>query len=1346
MAYLSGLYSRFRKTTFRRQLAILFTIGVLCVSLLAALATSWQGSRQLHADKLQDGLRISQNLAMQSRLALAFGSTENVAEVFATAASPDITRIEIRHTDGQILFEYGTAMATDTPARPPDANARSAYVDEENAAGWRFVAPVWSLSGPDSPFETTERKDVLLGFVVVEQSKATLEALVREVFLVNFAVSIVFAALFAFSLRQLARRLIRPLADLSATMARAGQGESGLRADLTGPRDLADMAHAFNNMMEALEQREQELRTARDSALRFACLKANFAATVSHEIRTPLNGVIGTLDMLKSGRTTPEQAELLGLAWDSAQYLLELINNILDFSRLEAGRMEVDISNFALQPLIDSILGMFTATAAKHLSLETDIAPEVPPVLSGDPARLRQVLINLIGNAVKFTERGSVKLSVTGSYDGQQLRFEVSDTGIGIAADLRSSIFDSFTQADPTTTRRYGGSGLGLAISKQIVGLLGGEIGVDSNPGTGSRFWFTLPWRAGQLNQASRHPTAEKHLGRHARILIAEDNATNQAVAVGMLRRLGCTCGIASNGAEAVARWREEAWDLVLMDCAMPEMDGFQATAAIRREEVDGRHTPIIAMTANTLAADIEHCREAGMDDHMAKPLTLEALTGHLHRWLHYDDAPAVETGDTVGTAVPALSFDGGVMTCLRDCLGEALGEAIRPFLEDMPGYLQEMEEAIAAGNADTLCRLAHVIKGAAGNLGALAMASVARDMEALAESGTHATGNELLLRLRTEFALIEPTLLAELDEPPSLPQPQPQPQDNAAVVLVVDDDRSTRAALRHALHQSGFRVSEASNGTEALAWLEKHPVDAILMDALMPVMDGFATCHAVKAHPEWQGIPVLMITALNDRHSIERAFEAGASDFIPKPIHLSVVNQRVRRIIDATRAERHVHQLAYNDTLTGLPNRLLFVAHLNDAISHCESNAGMLAVLFLDLDRFKFINDTHGHEAGDQLLATMALRLKGCIRTDDCVARLGGDEFTILLNDLPNPGVAAGIAQNICRTIAAPLVVGSQEVVMTASIGISLYPNDGEDVSSLLRHADTAMYRAKHSSGGFCYYETDMESAISDRLKMENDLRRALERDEITVFYQPVVDTVGSRVTGVEALIRWLHPEQGLIPPSDFIPIAEETGLILALGEHVLRCACAQARAWIDNGRSDLCVAVNLSARQLEQPNLRDIVHRALTDSGLPPSALVLEITESVLMARAAANIDLLRDLRQLGIHLSIDDFGTGYSSLSYLKHLPADTLKIDRSFIQDVPADEDAVAIVTGILALAHSLRMKVVAEGVETGTQREMLARLKCDQLQGYLFSKPLPAEVIETQLLTPKRRRRQARKTH
>ncbi|PKO33240.1 MAG: signaling protein [Betaproteobacteria bacterium HGW-Betaproteobacteria-7] len=1331
------MLGRYRKATFRRQLAILFSVGVLCVSLLAALVTSWQGSRQLYASKLEDGLRISQNLAVQSRLALVFGSAENVSEALAAASAfPDITRIEIRHTDGRMLLERGAAFDDKHVASHPPPNAHDAYLEEENSAGWRFVAPVWSISGPDSPFETTERKDILLGYVVIEQSKATLKALIREVFIVNFTAGIAFAALFLFGLRLLAWRLIRPLSNLSATMARAEKGEIGLRADLAGPRDLAEMAHAFNSMMEALEQREQELRSARDGALRFAKLKADFAATVSHEIRTPLNGVIGTLDMLKTGPMNAEQAELLGLAWDSSQYLLELINNILDFSRLEAGRMEIDASDFALPPLVDGVIGMFANTAAsKGLSLDVQLAADLPPVLCGDPARLRQVLINLLGNALKFTERGSVSLSVVRSADDGNLRFTVRDTGIGITEEQQFAIFDSFTQADTSTTRRYGGSGLGLAISKQIVSLLGGEIGVTSTPGEGSSFWFSIPCRPGKSLPATRQGPDEKRINRSARILIAEDNATNQAVAAGMLHLLGCSSSIARNGVEAVTRWHEGNWDLILMDCSMPEMDGYQATAAIRGLEADsGRRTPIIAMTANTLAADIERCKAAGMDDHLAKPLTLEALTEHLQRWLLWS-TPA-EHGLPPAATASNQPFDNAVLERLRECLGEAISEAIRPFLEDMPGYLHELEGAIAEGDSATLRRIAHVIKGAAGNLGALAMASAAREMEAHAEAGTLGDSSELLLRLRTEFALIEPTLMAELDEPPSLPEPT----SDAAVVLVVDDDRSTRSALRHALHLSGFRVEEAGDGTEALNWLADHSADAILMDALMPVMDGFAACSALKQHPLWKDIPVLMITALEDRQSIERAFESGASDFIPKPIHLSVVNQRVRRVIDATRAERHVHQLAYNDTLTGLPNRLLFVKQLNHAIDRCQARDGILALLFLDLDRFKYINDTLGHEAGDQLLTTMAQRLRGCVRADDCVARLGGDEFTILLDELPNPGVAASVAQNICRTVSAPLVIAGQEMVMTASIGISLYPDDGTDVSDLLRHADTAMYRAKQSGSDFCYYESTMESALSDRLKLENDLRRALERDEITVFYQSVIDTASGRIAGVEALVRWLHPEQGIISPAEFIPIAEETGLILPLGERVLRSACFQARTWLDNGLDDLHVAVNLSARQLEQPDLREIVQRALADSGLPPSALVLEITESVLMAHAAENIDLLRDLRNLGIKLSIDDFGTGYSSLSYLKHLPANTLKIDRSFIQDIPDDEDAVAIVTGILALAHSLRMNVVAEGVETVAQQETLARLKCDQLQGYLFSKPLPAEVIETQLSTRKRKKR------
>ncbi|HJW23951.1 MAG TPA: EAL domain-containing protein [Rhodocyclaceae bacterium] len=1341
MNRLRQLLQHYRNTTFHRQLAILAATCVLSVSLLAALTTAWQSSRQIRATQLLQGQRIAQSLASQSRLALIFGSPENVEEaVAATLSFPDVIRVELHHADGRLLLARGDQNPGDASATSIAAS-RGAFLESEDDSGWRFVAPVLTQAGGDSPFEMTERKEVALGYVRVSQSKATLSRLMREVFLVNFATGLVFAIIFLLALRILVRRLTRPLSDLSETMARAEAGENGLRAGLSGPRDLVDMAHAFNSMMNALEEREAELRTARDSALRFAKLKADFAATVSHEVRTPLNGVIGTLDMLKTGPMTPDQHQLLELAWDSSQYLLELINNILDFSKLEAGRMEAERSDFELRPLVDSTLNVFAAqAAAKGLELSADLAPAIPPRLMGDPARIRQVLTNLIGNAIKFTEHGRIDVTAAPDPDGC-VRFTVTDTGIGIAAEYQESIFDSFTQADTSTTRRFGGSGLGLAICKQLVRMLGGQIGVVSHPGQGSSFWFTVPCLPAPAAVGRAAAPAEHASGGEGHILIVEDNQTNRVVAAGMLRLLGCTSGMAENGTQAITAWQSGNWDLVLMDCNMPETDGYQATASIRRQEaVSGRRIPIIAMTANTQPVDIEKCLAAGMDDHLAKPLTLQALAAKLQRWLHWTGSEREQLPVEPEPAEEEC-LDTTVLQRLREALGSSIGEAIQPFLEDMPGYLAEMDTAVAEGNATALRRVAHIIKGAAGNLGANAVAGVAKEIELHAEAGALAESVELMTRLRTEFALVEPALIAHLTaaglaSDPAVP-------DDAPLILVVDDDRSTRSALRHVLRRSGYRVEEAGDGDEALAWLEGASPDAILMDAMMPIMDGFTACAALKKHPLWRDIPVLMITALDDRQSIERAFEAGASDFIPKPIHLSVVNQRVRRIVDATRAERHVRELVYNDTLTGLPNRALFMDKLNRSIERTAARSGMIAVLFLDLDRFKYVNDTLGHEVGDRLLTAMAQRIKGCVRSDDCVARLGGDEFTILLEDIPNPGVAGSVAQNIGRTISAPLEIDGQEIFVAASIGISIYPTDGPDVSSLLRHADTAMYRAKQTRSGFAYYEAAMESDIAERVQLENALRRALERDEITVFYQPVVDTRTGAIASVEALVRWRHPVRGIISPVEFIPVAEETGLILALGERVLRTACFQTKAWLDSGLPLQRVAVNLSAKQLEQENLCDVVLSALKDSGLPPDVLILEITESVLMEQAQDPASILHSLRDLGVRISIDDFGTGYSSLAYLKHLPADYLKIDRSFIKDIPEDADAVAIVTGIMTLAHSLRLTVVAEGVELEAQRDQLSTLNCDYLQGFLYSKPVPAELLETQLLTPPPQRQRSK---
>ena len=430
--------------------------------------------------------------------------------------------------------------------------------------------------------------------------------------------------------------------------------------------------------------------------------------------------------------------------------------------------------------------------------------------------------------------------------------------------------------------------------------------------------------------------------------------------------------------------------------------------------------------------------------------------------------------------------------------------------------------------------------------------------------------------------------------------------------------------------------------------------------------------------------------------------------------------------------AEEHLNYLANHDSLTGLPNRNL----LHDRLAHiiARRREGMAAVLFLDLDRFKLINDSYGHKVGDELLKEVARRLAACLRNEDTVSRLGGDEFVVLLEELPGVDAAATIAGKIADHLAEPLTIDGHELPVAASIGIALYPRDGRDPQDLLKNADTAMYRAKEAGrGGFCFFSSEMNAHALQRLTLENELRRALEQGELEVFYQPQVDIDSGRLLGAEALVRWRHPVKGLVPPDRFIPVAEDSGLIVPLGEQVLRAVCRQIAAWRQCGFEPPRVAVNLSARQFRQANLVEQVARILDETGVDAACLELEITESVAMQNADSAIEALQRLRAMGIALAIDDLGTGYSSLSYLKRFPIDTLKIDRSFILGVPDDGDDTAIVQAISAMAGSLHLSLLAEGVETEVQRAFLASLGCQAAQGYLFGKPLPAAQFERDFL-------------
>ena len=446
-----------------------------------------------------------------------------------------------------------------------------------------------------------------------------------------------------------------------------------------------------------------------------------------------------------------------------------------------------------------------------------------------------------------------------------------------------------------------------------------------------------------------------------------------------------------------------------------------------------------------------------------------------------------------------------------------------------------------------------------------------------------------------------------------------------------------------------------------------------------------------------------------------------------------AVIHSTFVDISDRKRAEEQIEFHAYHDVLTGLPNRKLFTDRLTLSLTRSRRSGRSLAVMFIDLDHFKTINDTLGHTAGDELLLEMSRRLKHCIRDDDTVARLGGDEFTIILSELRQPEDAANVAQKVLDAVQQPLAIGGMPIEVTASIGIALYPNDGADPESLLRNADSAMYRAKESGrSNYQLCTEEMKSRAMERLSLESRLRKALHDDQLLLQYQPQISLVTGRVIGAEALVRWNDPERGLVPPSAFIPFAEESRLIVPLGEWVLRTACKQTKEWQLAGTGPARVAVNLSARQFQQHDLVDMVSRALKEVDLDPSALELEITETTAMQNGEVTVEVLRALRAIGVAISIDDFGTGYSSLNYLRRFPINAVKIDREFVRDIATDEGDAAIVSAVIGMARNLGLRVVAEGVETIEQYAFLQNRQCDEAQGFFFSHPMHAAAITSTL--------------
>ena len=583
----------------------------------------------------------------------------------------------------------------------------------------------------------------------------------------------------------------------------------------------------------------------------------------------------------------------------------------------------------------------------------------------------------------------------------------------------------------------------------------------------------------------------------------------------------------------------------------------------------------------------------------------------------------------------------------------------------------------------------------------------------------------------------------AQAARAPSLPTPAVDPvnvehdsQATDAKVMIVDDASLTVRLMQKFLQDSGYtNFVTTSRSTEAMALLLAERPDVLLLDLNMPEVNGFDILAEMRAHPEVQHIPVLMLTAADDAATKLRALELGATDFLAKPVDTSELVLRLRNTLAA---KAYQDRLTNYDAVTDLPNRSLLLQRLTDSLGQAERSGHIGAVLHVDLDRFRHLNESLGHRAGDRFLRSIARRVAGSVRTADDVCRgdvdgvfasassLGGGEFVILLPVVSEQATAIQIAERIRVSISKPIAWEQSEFIVTPSIGIVIFPEHGDSAESLLRNASIATARAKQLGRNRCeVYSAQCELGATDQLRLETELHRALENNELQLHFQPKVCVASGRVIGAEALLRWQHPIRGLVSPAEFIPAAEETGLIVPFGSWVLREACEQLARWHDEaGCEDLSVAVNIASLQLKDGKLANVVREVLECTGINPHCLILELTESAIFENSDDTIEFLNALRALGVRLSLDDFGTGYSSLSYLEHLPIDELKIDRSFIAKIDAEGDEAPIVSAIVAMARNLGLKVVAEGVETEAQRAYLERHWCDVYQGYLFAKPLP----------------------
>jgi signal transduction histidine kinase/HPt (histidine-containing phosphotransfer) domain-containing protein len=1011
--------------------------------------------------------------------------------------NPDILYLVITRKDGFSLLHTANQWVHRNMAgmwRPQSGGAHYSILQDSelvNEGVFHYSYP-FSYSGIDWGW-------IHVGLSVKKFSQDVQYANIRLVWLAIFCSALGLVGSFFF-----ARKLTKPIMELNRISQRIAQGDLTARAEILSGDEVESLAESFNSMTGALRQSQTELIHAKEAAEAASLAKSQFLANMSHEIRTPMNGILGMTHLLLSGSLTLRQRHFITTLERSGATLLNILNDVIDFSKIEAGKLALECIDFDLPQTAEEVAEIFAQGAqAKGLKLVCAISPDVPDILLGDPSRLRQILSNLLSNAVKFTDMGEIVLEVTKLEEDQdliELHFAVQDTGLGIDPAVQLQIFESFVQADASTTRKYGGTGMGLAIVKELVRLMGGTIGLQSEPGKGSTFWFTVKFKkppvshaaqplsrdmltAGRIlivddNETSRYVLQQqlaargieaetatdglqalemlrmaraqgkpfnlafldlqlsglnglelartikvdpaiadvhlvlltavgqseeimdikegdilayltkpvrqsqlynclvaalmvgtevtairpdehqspKELGQKypGRILLAEDNLVNQDVTLAMLEALGYQADISVNGLEALEAYSRGGYSLILMDCQMPQMDGYAATAAIRAQEATAdfstvnfasesseansnpRHIPIIALTAHTLQGDRERCLAAGMDDYLGKPFAQDRLAAMIQRWISRkpeeteglmthsaNHARAMDSSPQAATLLPSgidYKILDNLRTLKREGVPDLFQQLIQNYLNTSMELLAILRSALSSGNGVVVRETAHSLKSSSANLGALKLAAMYRTLEGMGETDALDQAQELLSEILSEYEQVRSALTRAIESGSLVSSVEPVPEEGASLpnlgltqqqplILLVDDDINARLLARTQLEQAGFVIEEAENGGLAVSTIVRRKPDIILLDVMMPNIDGFVTCSIIRNLPEGHDIPILMVTGLDDFASIQRAYEVGATDFVTKPINWVILIQRLHYILRASKTLEELRQ-----------------------------------------------------------------------------------------------------------------------------------------------------------------------------------------------------------------------------------------------------------------------------------------------------------------------------------------------------------------------------------------------------------------------------------------------------